>query len=98
MIERSLLARPIVSKWSMFSLLVSQLHRENGLGSYWIRMGGVHRGGSMQCSGTRQGRNRLWTLFLWWELGVGVDADKQAVGEGLSYSHWQQGRVPLTFW
>jgi hypothetical protein len=60
--------------------------------------GGVHRGGSMQYSGTRRGRNRLRTLFLWWEPGVGVDADEQAVGEGLSYSHWQQGRIPLTFW
>jgi hypothetical protein len=82
----------------MFSLLVSQLHRENGLGFYWIWMGGVHRGGSMQYSGTRQGRNWLRTLFLWWEPGVGVDADEQAVGGGLSYSHWQQGRVPLNFW
>ena len=52
----------------------------------------------MQYSGTRQGRNWLRTLFLWWEPGVGVDADEQAVGGGLSYSHWQQGRVPLNFW
>jgi hypothetical protein len=52
----------------------------------------------MQYLGTQQGRNRLQTLFLWWELRVGIDADEQEVGEGLSYSHWQRGHVPLIFW
>jgi hypothetical protein len=58
----------------MFSLLVSQLHRENGLGSYWIWMGGVYRGVVCSIQGHGEGgigsghcffgENQRWGLML----------------------------------